>query len=174
MSQADLATDTTANRPEETRSPSLAVLIEVPGIDLARVARTPRGMPRRTRTASRPARRTRRRLRREVRVAGCAMIALAPIVSVCTLGWSSRPERIVACSIADPINSSTNGGDSIGDPKPAYASSSAQPAFAGFGAVVLSSESADAAPGSAADAAVIIPGYVLPDDSREDSLHEGS
>ena len=28
---------------------------------------------------------------------------LVPIVSACTLGWSNRPDRIVACSISDPL-----------------------------------------------------------------------
>ena len=35
-------------------------------------------------------------------------------------------------------------------------------------------EPAVAVPGTGTEAPVIFPGYVLPDDSREDSVHEGS
>ncbi len=54
------------------------------------------------------ARRTKRRLRREVRFAGCALLALMPLVSACTLGWSSRPSRVLACSIADTTAENNN------------------------------------------------------------------
>ena len=32
-------------------------------------------------------------------------MALVPIISACTLGWSNRPDRIIACSISDPFQS---------------------------------------------------------------------
>ena len=49
-----------------------------------------------------------------------------------------------------------------------------KPEVASSGAVVLSVEPAVTAPGTVSEASVILPGYVLPDDSREDSMHEGS
>ena len=49
-----------------------------------------------------------------------------------------------------------------------------KPEVASSGVVVLSIEPAVVVPGTATEAAVVFPGYVLPDDSREDSLHEGS
>ena len=60
---------------------------------------------------SRP--RPRRRLRREVRIAGLSVLALVPLVSACTLGWSDRPDRVLACSIAEATAS-----DRVVEPKP--------------------------------------------------------
>ena len=116
------------------------------------------------------ARRERRRLRREVRLAGCALLASCPIVSACTLGWSNRPDRILACSISDPLR--TVGGPRRSRRYPRAEPckpNRAQPAIASPGAVVLSIEPAVAVPGTDTEAPVIFPGYVLPDDSLEDS-----
>ena len=50
-----------------------------------------------------------------------------------------------------------------------------QPEVAYPGAArTLSREPTVSAPGTVSEASVILPGYVLPDDSREDSVHEGS
>jgi hypothetical protein len=49
-----------------------------------------------------------------------------------------------------------------------------QTAIDSRGVVVLSSEPAAVAGGSAVETPVILPGYVLPDDTRGDLLHEGS
>ncbi len=49
-----------------------------------------------------------------------------------------------------------------------------QAAIDSRGVVMLSSEPAAVAAGSAAETPVIFPGYVLPDDTREDLMHEGS
>ena len=92
------------------------------------------------------------------------MMALVPIVSACTIGWSNRPDRILPCSIQDPSARSGSSDVSDGPARPVTSS----------GAVVLSVEPAVTVPGTEAEAPVIFPGYVLPDDSREGSLHEGS
>jgi hypothetical protein len=174
MSQAELVTDMPDVRSERTLPRSLVVLIEVPelksrAIDRARRIPTPR-----VRTMGRQVARPRRRLRREVRLASCALMALVPIVSACTLGWSNRPDRIVACSISDPLLLGSDRDDFAISPRAGRGTDRAQPATTSAGVVLLSIEPAIVVPGAAPEAAVIFPGYVLPDDSREDSLHEGS
>jgi hypothetical protein len=153
-------------------SRSLAVLIAVPEVKDKRI------LPARTRVAGQVAserpwvRRPKRRLRREVRVAGCALLALAPLVSAGTLGWSSRPTRVLACSIAD----ATAGDPVLGEfalPR-AQAGGPGVPPLGPSGAVVLSIDPAVIAPGTGSEVPVIFPGYVLPDDSLEGPAHEGS
>jgi hypothetical protein len=174
MSQADLLTEMTAMRPGRAFSHSLAVLIEVPAVTPPPTTRALRRMPRRARTLGRQPGRSRRRLRREVRLAGCALIALVPLVSACTLGWSNRPDRIVACVIPDQSQRAMDLDGSTDSPLEAVESQAGKSAIALHGVVVLSIEPAVAPAGTTAEAPVIFPGYVLPDDSREDSLHEGS
>ena len=176
MSQADLVIDMPANQSEQALPHALAVLIEIPAINPLPVARAHRSIPRGVRNAGGRRRYSRRRLRREFSLAGCALIALVPLVSACTLGWSNRPERIVACAIPDPLQSqgATDRDGFFENRPPARESREGQSEIASSGAVVLSIEPAAVAPGSAAENPVIFPGYVLPDDSREDSLHEGS
>ncbi len=101
-------------------------------------------------------------------------MALVPMVSACTLGWSNRPDRIVACSISDPLPKSLDRDDLVDSPHASRENERSQTANASPGVVVLSVEPAIVVPGTATEAAVVFPGYVLPDDSREDSLHEGS
>ncbi len=104
------------------------------------------------------------------------MMALVPMLSACTLGWSNRPDRIVACSIRDPLQSQgATDRDRFGDNFALAQESPAAPAaVTSPGVVVLSVEPAVVIPATTTEAPVIFPGYVLPDDSREDSLHEGS
>ena len=108
MSQAENTIDMPANRSDRTLPCSLVVLIEVPELESSvDQANSPR--PATSRISSHTDvkfRHPRRRLRREVRLAGCVLLALVPIVSACTLGWSNRPDRILACSISDPLASS--------------------------------------------------------------------
>jgi hypothetical protein len=104
-------------------------------------------------------------------------MALVPIVSACTLGWSNRPNRIVACSISEPFRGEdTMDHDGIVEKLPLAQEESPveQTAISSRGVVMLSSESAAVTGGSAVETPVILPGYVLPDDTREDLLHEGS
>ena len=174
MSQAELVTDMPDIRSERTLPRSLAVLIEVPELKTRPIKRARRTVTPRMRIVGRQVARPRRRLRREVRLASCALMALVPIVSACTLGWSNRPDRIVACSIRDPLLLSADRDDLANLPRTSRENERAQSATAFPGVVVLSIEPAVVVPGTATEAAVIFPGYVLPDDSREDSLHEGS
>ena len=80
----------------------------------------------------------------------------------------------MACSISDPLHLNADRDDFADTSRPGARYQPGKPEVASSGAVVLSVEPAVVAPGTAAEASVIFPGYVLPDDSREDSLHEGS
>jgi hypothetical protein len=174
MSQVELFPDTTAE--ESQASPhSLTLLIEVPAINPLPITRA--HAPLRTmRTTTRQPHRCRRRLRRQVRLAGCTLLALVPMASACTLGWSNRPDRIVACAISDPMQGelSTDAAASPGRTAPDFQTQTGPATVAPAGVVVLSSDSPVAPAGTAAEPTVILPGYILPDDTREDLLHEGS
>jgi hypothetical protein len=150
---------------------SLEVLIELPEL---RGSRTGRGRTQSpwSKAPSRPRYvRTKRRLRREVRVAGCALLALMPLVSACTMGWSSRPSRVVACSIADVTALKNN--LAVAAPSDRGLAPVTN-ALGANEAVVLSVEPAGLVPGDSTEVPVVFPGYVLPDDSLEDAAHEGS
>ena len=174
MSQAELIADMPAIRSERSLPRSLVVLIEVPALKTRLIRRARRTATPRMPIVERQVARPTRRLRREVRLASCALMALVPIISACTLGWSNRPDRIVACSIRDPQLSSVDGDDLANLPRASRKHERAQPATSSAGIVVLSIEPAGVISPTATEAAVIFPGYILPDDSREDSLHEGS
>jgi hypothetical protein len=111
-------------------------------------------------------------LRREVRVAGCLLLILAPLISACTLGWSSGPVRVLACSITDTparAHDVAEGVIATGQVGRLDLARRGTP-----GVDVLSVEPAALASGTETDVPVNFPGYVLPDDSREEPTHEGS
>jgi hypothetical protein len=172
MSEADTLLTMPSTRADRAVPRSLALLIEVPEV---KVRRTRRARPRvadhqETRRAS-PVHR-KRRLRREVRIAGCAILALAPLLSAYRMDWSGRPGRVLACSIAEatapgqPLERGADRREAFGQ--------SALPPVSSAGVVVISIEPAVAAPGTDTKVPVVFPGYVLPDDSREETTHEGS
>ena len=173
MSRADTLLTMASIRSDRGVTRSLVSLIEVP-----EVKRIPtRGARSRVvghwQSRQPQAMRPKRRLRREVRVGGYALLALAPLFAACTLGWSSHPARILACSIAE-ATAPDQGFDASAlsrDPS----SRSTQPPVGFPGVVVLSIEPAGVmAPGTDAEVPVIFPGYVLPVDGPEDSTNEGS
>ncbi len=175
MSRTDTLSTTPAIRSERTLSCSLAVLIEVPAVKAPPIKHTRAAV-----SARRPNRqpqigRPRRRLRRQVRVAGCALLTVAPLVSLCTLAWSSRPSRILACSISDPTGPAVVHRD-FADPHGGRRQVSVPtvPPSGSPGAVVLSTEPTAAGAGADSVVPVILPGYILPDDGLEDRAHEGS
>lgn len=100
------------------------------------------------------------------------MLALAPLLSACTVGWSDRPARILACSISEATapDQGTGAGSLAGDGYRRSAVATADSA----GVVVLSSGAVATSPGAETQVPVVFPGYVLPDDSLEESTHEGS
>jgi hypothetical protein len=173
MSQADTLITMPSIRSDRGAARSLASLIEVPEVKRSSTRRTrPRigrdWQRRRPSSATRP----KRRLRREVRVGGCVLLALVPLFAACTLGWSGRPARVLACSIAE-ATAPDQGFDGSALPRD-RSNRSAEPPNGSPGVVVLSIEPAVLAPGTDAEFPVVFPGYVLPDDSLEGSTHEGS
>ncbi len=180
MSHGDLdlvINDPTVDDSQRMLLHSLAVMIEVPAVKPSPIERVPRTNSRTARTVKRASRRSRRRVRRKVYLAGCTLLALVPIVSACTLGWSNRPDRIIACSIPEPLQAaSTMDRDSFSQMAPSDGTETAtgQAMIASRRTAIVSGEAAAVAPVSAVEPPVILPGYLLPDDSREDVLHEGS
>ena len=101
-------------------------------------------------------------------------MALAPLFAVCTSGRPDRPARVLACSIAEatataPERVSASNGHSRDGYRPSLDSPGSSP-----GVVILSSGTAAPTNGADSDVPVVFPGYVLPDDSLEESTHEGS
>jgi len=175
MSRTETLPTMPAIRSERTLSRSLAVLIEVPEvkarqIERARAVASARGTSRHPRIG-----RPRRRLRRQVRVAGCALLTLAPLVSLCTLGWSSRPSRILACSISDALDpvARRQGFANPHDPARERHVRTGRPTRSPA-PVVRSIKPAAAASEAVSVVPVNFPGYLLPDDGLEDRAHEGS
>jgi len=162
-------------RSERTLPRSFAVLIEVPKVKAHRIECTRTVMSARGMSRCAQVSRPRRRLRRQVRLAGCAVLTLAPLVSLCTLGWSNRPSRILACSISDALETATGPHDLADrhDQRPQRGLRTGPP-IGSAGVVVLSIEPVASAPGADTVVPVIFPGYVLPDDGLEDRAHEGS
>jgi hypothetical protein len=157
---------------EGTCTRSLAVLIEVPEVNAHPARRGGTAFSRRA-TNRRPAlNRPKRRLRRQVRWAGCALVTLVPLVSLCTLGWSNRPSRILACSISDASELRADP-PIISDPRnPSVMQTGSGSGSSGM--ITLSTDPASAGAGANAQVPVIFPGYVLPDDALEDKAHAGS
>ena len=171
-----ISTDTLLSVPPRTTDRAglrtFACLIEVPDVRRPRSGRVrPRGLGRwDSGQPSRP--RAKRRLRREVRVAGYALLALAPLFGACALGRPDRPARVLACSIAE-ATAPERVLASNGDPRDAFRPSLDSPGSSP-GVVILSSGTVAPASGAESDVPVVFPGYVLPDDSLEESTHEGS
>ena len=160
----------------ESLPSSLAVLIEVPAI--RKPAKASRRRPGRHDAASD---RTGDKLAvenaafaTEVRLAGCALLALVPIVSACTLGWSSRPNRILACSISDPLEAVAMAAIPPLRPVLDSTTKAGRPQVISSGRFSCSRSSRRYRSRCRGEVPVIFPGFVLPDDSREDLPHEGS
>ena len=172
MSQAETHVTMPAITADRALPRSLGLLIEVPEVKTRRTRRARPQVAEHLKSRRPSPVRPKRRLRREVRIAGCALLALAPLLSACTVGWSGRPGRVLACSIAEanapghPLEPSTGPRDASGR--------SALPPVSSAGAVVLSIEPPVTVPGIDTEVPVVFPGYVLPDDSLEETTHEGS
>jgi hypothetical protein len=161
---------------------ALPVLIAVPRIKTIRGdRRTENGEPPyRTHTfARRPAtgRQPRRRLRRHVRLSACALLGLTPFGLAACLAASRQPiatsaPSVPARAVCDPTLkriclSESNRRDALVDGRRTAAHS-------GCNATALSIEAASAANVPAAEAVVVLPGYLLPDNTRGEPVHEGS
>jgi hypothetical protein len=170
MRQADLLPVAPSVRRQRQADRSLAVLIEVPTVTPRRLRSRPRSKAVAGNTglhdSARPfARRSKRRLRREVRLAGCALLLMAPLVSACGVSWSGRGDGVFRERLGDSM-----GHDSTLDPGAASERQNGAPRV-----MVLAIEPAAVIDGEAAGVVpVVFPGYLLPDDTFEDVAHEGS
>jgi hypothetical protein len=109
-------------------------------------------------------------------MAGCALLAFLPLLGVgTTMGWLNRSSQVRAASISNECAAASghlaaqDRLDRTGSADSTFADPLGIPSV-----VVLSIEPAVVAPGSEVDVPVVLPGYVLPDDSLEDSSHAGS
>lgn len=164
-------------RTERSVPSSLSILIEVPEVRLPEVLRDRTYMNGRQhgwRSVPRP---RRRRLRREVRLAGCALLVFLPLAGTCMLGWQSVSNQLRAASIVDATASprywlNVRHRDQRNPACPVESTDAGSIDVPSE--VVLSVEPAVVTPDSDREVPVIFPGYVLPDDSLEDSSHAGS
>jgi hypothetical protein len=171
MKESNTLSTMPAIRPFRAVPLPLDVLIEVPDVRGYRMERGRTRSPGRAATSWTRHARTKRRLRREVRMAGCVLLALMPIVSACTTGWSSRPDRVVACSIGDTAPEHENLAAFSAHERTLERGGNV---VESNGPVVLSVEPAGVVPGNDKVVPVVFPGYLLPVDSLEDAAHEGS
>ncbi|MDR3619631.1 MAG: hypothetical protein P4L85_09790 [Paludisphaera borealis] len=157
MTQTELLPETTTRRPERDGRRSDMVLIQVPDvrvhrarIESGRSRNQPHGFGRPVGT-----RRPRRRLKREIRVAAFAGLAFAPIILAASV-WCLHPSRPLAAAEVATTSRPIDEPDST-------------PA-----AVLISIEPTVSANESETETPVVFPGYLLPDDHREEPVHEGS
>ncbi|WP_165228447.1 hypothetical protein [Aquisphaera insulae] len=164
--QALLLNPTMARRDVPSGLLPIPVLIRIPradGLDIGALPSSP-GLV--TAPASQ-GRRVRRRLRRELRVAGCAILAIAPILTAASFWEAGRAARLprVGAERADAAA-----------PLPAARPENSRPvnALHPAPAVLLSVEAIGRGSEPTDQGTVVFPGYLLPDDGREEAGHEGS
>ena len=172
MTQCDALPARPRARAERAVSNSLLVLIEVPE---SRASDSIRGQRRFTDRGHdyewRPVnRRTKRRLRREVRVTGCALLAALPLMLVSTLLWQNDSGQVRAASFLKQASGDRSHTGALDRSEVVGRVGSSSVAARVPSVVVLSIEPAV----SETEAAVVLPGYLLPDDSLEESANAGS
>jgi hypothetical protein len=156
----------------------MAVLIAVPKVQPPRARRA--GMitsHEEWRPMSLRRHRPRRRLRRGVRMAAWSLLVLLPTLGGGALGWSNLASRTVdspawgASATARGQHRDSETGTTRSRP------SDGEPATAAVdvhSVLLESNEPVIGAPVADVEVSVFIPGYVLPDDSLEEPVHEGS
>jgi hypothetical protein len=119
------------------------------------------------------ARRPGRRLRKEIRLAGGALLVLIPLALACSQ-WAPAGtlRRVAVPRLA--IASRPEVRDSAGDDAHGNGWAAADESDGAPPSVLLSIETAGAAADSDCAGAVVLPGYLLPDDNHEELAHEGS
>jgi hypothetical protein len=125
----------------------------------------------RDRSAVRP----RRRLRRGVRRAGGSLLALALMAGTFTMGWTTRGSGIPRLAILGTAALARDRGRA-----PSAFADGARPSADAPGdrdadgeADAIAAAPALGPPVAEAEVPVVFPGYVLPDDRREEPAHEG-
>lgn len=180
MSQTGILPAVVTVRSSRVTPDALPILIAVPRIEtVRRQRRVERAEPAHG-TAWRPrtaGRRPRRRLRRHVRLSACALLGLTPFAMAAGAIWSSQPAQIsVKPSASAVAQSDAPNRVCLSDPGRADGFiDGRRPAALDRGPVtLLSVEASNAASVPEAEEAVILPGYLLPDNTRGEPVHEGS
>ena len=170
------------------RAPShgMPMLIQVPRVDVphervrswrpgaaSRVLSSRRG-PSLTGEAgyARAAVRPRRRLRRGVRRAGWSLLVVAAMAGTFTVGWTSRGGGLPLSPLLGRTTLVRDGARPARAPEEGARPSEAGPAI--VEAEPFAVMPALSAPVADAEVPVVFPGYLLPDNNREEPAHEGS
>jgi len=182
MSGTDATAAVPIERPKRSVRDSLPVLIEVPATTVPRISRCRSRSSSGTRrwssyvVAPRPASRRRtRRLRREVRTA--ARVVTLGIAMCLVWGFGSSSPGTPVLAMQFPQSTDQAGQiwvDHAPAERPAQVVAPTPKSDDDSQIVMLSAEPALTTPRPDAEVPVVLPGYVLPDDSREESSHEGS
>jgi len=114
--------------------------------------------------------RPRRRLRRGVRRAAWSLLVVAAMAGTFTLGWTTRGGGAPGLPLLRTAALDREAVGRVTDLKADDRSAPEPPA----GADAVATAPALAAPVADAEVPVIFRGYLLPDNSREESAHEGS
>jgi hypothetical protein len=179
MSQTGILSEVTTVRSRNRVADALPVLIEIPRI--ARIERTSRGRGVQAAfhaDSSRNAigrRRPRRRLRRHVRLSAWALLGLTPIVLASSYAWSGNPGPASIRSARAPEQKGS-ARVCLSDPaRPDRVLDGRRTVpFDERPETLLSIEAAAAPSAADSDSVVVLPGYLLPDNSRQEPVHEGS
>lgn len=156
-----------------------ATLIEVPSIVMAQEAEAVRRSGTRGRAeiergwhrAHFPQRRVRRRLKREVKLVAFVIFACMPMSYEASRIWSSRLGNIAATHLTQAVQD-----DDVSDRADLGSTLAEKVSRTVFepAVVLMSIEPAPNGIKSEAESPVILPGYLLPEDSLEEKANEGS
>ena len=116
--------------------------------------------------------RPRRRLRRGVRRAGWSLLVVAAMAGTFTMGWTSRGGGLPLSPLLGTTALARAGGQPALAPEEGARPSEAAPSIAD--AEPFAVMPALGAPVADAEVPVVFPGYLLPDNNREEPAHEGS
>jgi len=159
---------------------ALPILIEVPRIaTFGRKSRAHSARPacsadwHRVMRGRRP--RPRRRLRRHVRLSACALLGLTPFAFAACFAWSIRSAAATPSSARAALDDGSRR-VCLADPgrEDGFVDGRRTAALDQGPVTLLSIEAASPATSPEAAQPVILPGYLLPDNSREEPVHEGS
>ena len=158
MTQTELFPETMTSRPDRDGRRCDLVLIRVPDVRDRRTGLKRGREPRRSQAFIRPlgGRRPRRRLKREIRMAAFAGLAFAPVFLAAS-AWCLHATPPLS---AAEVTASSRSIEAETDSPPT--------------AVLISIEPAGGAIEAEIETPVVFPGYLLPDDHREEPVHEGS
>ncbi len=179
MSQTQLLPSVMTVRSRCMVPDALPILIEVPRIEtVGRKTRVRSNQPAHPAEWQRGmrGRRPRRRLRRHVRLSACTLLAMTPFAFAACFAWSGRPGP----ATPPPGSASRNDGPQrvcLVDPgrEDGFVDGRRTASIDHRPVTLLSIEAASPATGPEAEQQpVILPGYLLPDNSREEPVHEGS